>query len=149
MPTENHISFSLTPEEEQQLNASFETMHSILSPKLIALNAEQRRSIPKMSDKSIPFVEKVFKYCDTDPQFALPYMDINAFRKDMDAVKTLKQLYNPLNQLISNMDDTIMLSGSEAYLFALAYYNSVKLATRMSVPDAKVIYDDLRVRYPR
>ncbi|MDF1549516.1 MAG: hypothetical protein P1P88_16945 [Bacteroidales bacterium] len=37
-----------------------------------------------------------------------------------------------------------MLSGSEAYLPALAFYNYIKGATSMNVPGAKDIYEDLK-----
>ncbi len=39
------------------------------------------------------------------------------------------------------------MCGSEAYLGALAFYNSVKQAKRMNVPDADAVYTDLSVRF--
>ena len=42
-----------------------------------------------------------------------------------------------------------MLSGSEAYGEALAYYQSVKQAAKRNIPDAKVIYQDLRKRFEK
>jgi hypothetical protein len=42
----------------------------------------------------------------------------------------------------------MMLAGSEAYIAALAYYNSVKQAAKMNVPGARAIYDDLSKRFP-
>jgi hypothetical protein len=41
------------------------------------------------------------------------------------------------------------MSGSEAYTAALAYYNSVKQAAKMNVPNAKSIYKDLKQRFEK
>jgi len=51
--------------------------------------------------------------------------------------------------LCDNLPDTEMLSGSEAYVAALTYYNSVKQAAKMNVPSAKAIYEDLRKRFEK
>jgi hypothetical protein len=42
-----------------------------------------------------------------------------------------------------------MVAGSEAYLGALSYYNSVKYATKLNVADAKIIYEDLKQRFQK
>lgn len=44
-------------------------------------------------------------------------------------------------------NDTIMMAGSEAYIAALMYYNSIKRVAAENVPGAKAIYDDLKVRF--
>jgi hypothetical protein len=41
------------------------------------------------------------------------------------------------------------LAGSEAYVTALAYYNSVKLGAKLDVPNAKAVYSDLKIRFDR
>jgi hypothetical protein len=47
------------------------------------------------------------------------------------------------------MKDTIMLTGHEAYVQALYYYGSVKLAARAGDAEAKTIAEDLSKRFPR
>ncbi len=44
---------------------------------------------------------------------------------------------------------TVMETGGESYVNALSYYNSVKQATKMNVPGAKSIYEDLRKRFEK
>ena len=58
-------------------------------------------------------------------------------------------MYRDLKQLESNLNDTLMVAGPEAYIGALSYYNSVKYGARLNVADAKVIYEDLRKRFER
>jgi len=62
-------------------------------------------------------------------------------------VKDLSAILNPLLGVTSNLEDSKMVSGGEAYVSALAYCNCVKLAAKMDIPDAKPIYDDLKQRF--
>jgi hypothetical protein len=57
-------------------------------------------------------------------------------------------LHLATNQLHENVDDTTMVAGSEAYQFALIFYNSVKMAARQDIPGAKAIYGELKKRFP-
>lgn len=50
--------------------------------------------------------------------------------------------------LASDLDDTLMLCGSEAYAGARYYYNSVSYAARQGNISAKPITEDLAMRYP-
>jgi hypothetical protein len=51
--------------------------------------------------------------------------------------------------MCDNLRDTQMLAGSDAYTAALAYYNSVKQAAKMNVPNAKTIQEELGKRFER
>lgn len=51
--------------------------------------------------------------------------------------------------LNDGLDDTVMEAGGESYIIALSYYNSVKQATKMNVPGAKSIYEDLKKRFEK
>ncbi len=60
-------------------------------------------------------------------------------QNDWNAVQHLIPLLRTMGQIQSNMNDTVMLAGSESYVSALSYYNSVKLAAKMNVTGAKVM----------
>ena len=146
---ENKVNF-IIPEEvilesTQKLNDAAE----LLRPYLIALTPEERRTIPKMSDKTVPFVEKNLEYCETAPQFAPPYMDVEALYGDMKVTKQLIPLFRIVKALHDGLDDTTMEAGGEAFVNALSYYNSVKQAAKTNVPGAKSIYDDLKKRFEK
>lgn len=70
-------------------------------------------------------------------------MSAAEFNKDLTAHKTLRTLLRPFAQLSSNIEDTATLCGAEARDQGSAFYNSVKQAMKMGVPNAKAIYDDL------
>ena len=149
MPEDNRIAIQIPEADVTEINAAIETLKTKLQPYLIALTPEDRKMLPKMSDKTIPFVDKALDYAQNSPQFAPQYMNVPEMKIDLDALNTLTEFYRPLEQIISGFDDTMMLSGSEAYIAALSYYNSVKMAAKMNVPAAKPIYDDLKERVNR
>jgi len=45
----------------------------------------ERRALPKMNDGTQPFVQKCLEYCESDPQFVPPFLNMEGFTDDMDA----------------------------------------------------------------
>ena len=147
MSTENVISIEIPEADIQAVKDALNTIQTTLAPYVMALTPEQRKTIPKMSDGTEPFVGKVMDYATSNPQFAPPYMDVPEMKKDFDAVSALLPFLRTADQLVSNLNDTTMMAGSEAYVAALSYYNSVKMASKTNIPGAKAIYDDLSKRF--
>ena len=121
----------------------------VLKPYLIALRPMERRDMSKMSDKTLPFVEKTIAYCESAPQFAPAFMNVEQLNVDFEVYNQLIPLLRLSRQLTSGLDDTSMKIGSGCFNNALTYYNLAKLGSRMDVPGAKTIYDDLRKRFYR
>ncbi|MCE4564254.1 hypothetical protein INQ51_08010 [Maribellus sp. CM-23] len=144
---ENKIDFKLPETVVSEALTAVNTALTVLKPYLIALSPAERRSLPKMNDGTQPFVQKCLEYCESDPQFVPPYLSAEGFTDDMDAWSQLMSIFRPVQQLCSNLDDTTMEAGSESYMAALSYYNSVKQAAKMDIPGAKPIYDDLKKRF--
>ncbi|WP_231955520.1 hypothetical protein [Aquiflexum balticum] len=124
-------------------------MQGILAPYVIALTPEQRKTIPKMSDGTEPFVEKVMDYAVNNVEFLPPFVSQEEMQKDWSAVMGLMPLLRMVDQIKDTLSDTAMMAGSEAYLGALSYYNSVKQGAKVNAPDAKAIYEDLKKRFER
>lgn len=144
---ENKISIEIPETDLQAVKAALVQVQTILAPYVVALTPDQRRTIPKMSDGTEPFVAKVVEYAVEDPQFLPPFVQMAEFEKDWKAISGLLPLLRMATQLKDTLSDTAMLAGSEAYVSALSYYNSVKQAAKVNVPDAKAIYEDLRKRF--
>ncbi|SHN35115.1 hypothetical protein SAMN04488057_1253 [Cyclobacterium lianum] len=149
MSTNNSISIQIPEAELTSIREALNTLKTTLGPYLIALTPAQRQTVPKMSDGTIPFVEKAMEYAQADGQFLPPYVQLQEMEKDWMTVKNLMPVLRDLQQLESNLNDSVMMAGSEAYVGALSYYNSVKYGARINVADAKVIYEDLRQRFSR
>lgn len=144
---DNVISVQIPAKDLAAAKQKLEELKALLDPHLISLTPHERQMLPKMRDKTLPFVEKAMNYAQSSPNFTPPYLDVEELKIDVQAVEDLTQVYRDVEQLCLNLDDTIMLSGSEAYTAALTYYHSVKQAAKVNVPDAKAIFDDLRKRF--
>jgi hypothetical protein len=149
MGTQHQISIIIPADVLQQSSEHLQSAAKLLQPYLYALTGADRQGLAKMGDKTIPFVAKNLDYSKSNPQFTPAYLDVAELEKDLNVATGLTPLLRICAQLTSNLDDTIMLSGSEAYVSSLAYYNTVKQAARMNVPDAKPIFEDLQQRFPR
>jgi hypothetical protein len=148
MSNANRVSADIPAAVITDVTTKLNEVRALLQPYLQALTPEERRTLPKMSDKSIAFVNKAETYSVSNPEFAPAFMQVAEFSKDMHLVTELKPILDICEQLVSNIDDTSMLAGSEAYVEALMYYNSVKLAAKTGQASARPIYDDLSMRFP-
>lgn len=146
---ENKVSITIPPADLQAIKDAVAVLVAKLGPLLIALTEDQRKSLAKMGEASRPFVEKVLEYVSSNPEFLAPYSDVPEMKKDWTAISELLPVLNALMQLTSNLDDTLMKAGAEVLTPSNAYYKSVQMAMKMSIPNAKPIYEDLRVRYER
>jgi hypothetical protein len=119
-----------------------------LAPYVSSLSEEERKSIAKMSDKTVAFVGKVKDFMTTNPQFAPNFMDETVLMNAYGNYNSVNPLLQLTLQLSGNLSDTAMINGSAAYLSALQYYNFVKQADKNNVPGAKEVYDSLAQRFP-
>lgn len=148
MSTANRVSAEIPAAVVTEAMQKLMEVTQLLKPYLQALTVEERRVLAKMSDKTIAFVTKTEGYSVTNPEFAPSFMEVPEFGKDIHLVQEIKPLLDVCEQLASNLDDTSMLGGSEAYMAALLYYGSVKMAAKTGQTGAKPIYDDLSMRFP-
>ena len=148
MAQQNLVSFQMNDKDLESVRAAIATLKTVLLPQLKTLTPEDRHELPKMGDKTVAFVQKTQEYCKSNPELCPQFMDADAFGVDVKAVETIRTIYNPLLQIVEALDDTMMLSGSEAYAGALMFYNSVKAAQKMNISSAGTIYDDLSSRFP-
>lgn len=123
-------------------------MSQILAPHLISLTPDERVQLPKMGDKSIPFVTKGLEYLKVSGTPVPPYVNPVELEVDINAFETLRQIRQVAQPIVDMLDDTMLLCGSEAYVSVLAFYNYLKGAAKMNVPGAKSILEDLSTRFP-
>ena len=149
MSKENIVSIQVPEKDLQTAIRKIQEVKALMKPHLIALQPNERMTLPKMGDKSLSFVTKATEYAQSRKDFSPPYLNAEELAIDLKAVEDLTRVYRETEQLCKSLDDTIMLSGSEAYAEALAYYQAVKQAAKRNIPDAKAVYQDLRKRFGR
>jgi GrpB-like predicted nucleotidyltransferase (UPF0157 family) len=145
---DKHI-VSIPPEVLSQAQANIDAAIAILAPYLLSLTPEERQGLPKMGNKTLSFVEKAQDYAHRYPELCPSYLNLVAFDVDMADATGLRTLHISAKQLSDNIDDTMMVAGSEAYQESLMFYNAVKFAAAQNIPGAKEVYNDLKARFPR
>lgn len=147
MAQENRISAELT---EKDLKIIFDNIDNIeaLMPWLTNLTPKERITLPKAADKTVSFLDKSLDYCQRNPQFVPPFLNVKEFNKDVTLAEKLLSGARPIRMLADKMEDTAMRASSEAYQAALLFYQAVKAAAKMGVPGAQTIYEDLKARFP-
>ena len=148
MALENLISIAIPPDTKQQAIDGIKSVDQLLTSFLHPLSDTQRANIAKVSDGTEPYMSKINSYVTTNPEFAPSFMDVSEFKKDYLAYADCLDIIKPLKQLLSKLEDTKTLCGSEGYTQSLLYYHSAKQAAKNGVANSKVIYDDLKKRFP-
>lgn len=146
MPYQN-ISAVLSAADQASILAKLNEIRALL-PFLINLTPEERSTLPKMGDNTEPFVNKALTYAENNATLVPPYVNVPELRKDFTLAGQIGLIRQQAIQLAEALDDTELALGSESYVTALAFYNSVKQAAKMNVPGADAIYEDLRQRFP-
>lgn len=147
MSLENKISQSVSAESLKKVTDAIQVINTEL-PFLLNLNADERKSLLKMGDKTVAFVQKALEYAKQNPQTVPVFLDMVEFEKDVQLVSSLSKVLYPVEQLAEKLDDTCKIAGSEAYAAALVYYNAAKAAAKAGVPGLKSVMDDLSSRFP-
>ncbi len=114
---------------------------------LVNLTAEERRTLPKISDGTLAFHEKCTAYRAANPGLTPSFTDVAELSKDLKLVASLLPVMRQLPPLLEGVEDTITQAYSDLYLADLAFYANVKVAAQRGVPGADNIYSDLKVRF--
>ena len=146
---EKNFSVELTAVELQAIKDAIAVIVATLANKLTALTPEERKGRVKMGEASKPFVEKVVEYSISNPEFLPAFVKQEVLEKQWKSTQDLTPVFNSLNQILSNLGDSLLLMGSELMENSNAYYRQAKLGVEMDVPNAKPVCGDLKVRYER
>lgn len=149
MSTNNQISVAIPKTVIDSVAQKLQQCRTELAPYLQGLTADERQVIFKMGNKTVATVQKTKSYVETNPEFVPAYMDKAEFLKDEAIVSQLSPIANLAAQLTADVEDTVMLAGSEALQSALLYYGQVREAQAKGVPTARAIYEDLVARFSR
>lgn len=97
-------------------------------PFLIDLSGYERRSQLKLGNKSRAFVAKAVEVADQNIELLPSFFDLDEFKKDVKLFADLNSIRIAFLQLAELIDDTIVVSGSDAYKTALEVYGHAKAA---------------------
>ena len=118
---ENRVSAVLSEADRRAVLDAIETIRTKLSF-LIDLSPEQRRSLPKMGDKSRAFVAKALAIAQQNSDFLPRSFSVEEFERDVTLAEALLPIMVSLTRLQEQITDTYTEVGSEAYLASLIVY---------------------------
>jgi hypothetical protein len=122
---------------------------SALLPFLISLTPGQRKSLHKMGNQTVAYVQSAYSHAVQHPALVPTYINMAEFKKDVDLVVAVSSILSKAYDLINGLEDTGMLAGSEAINYAGAFYDAVKIAAKKNVAGAKAIAADLKTNFVR
>ncbi|MBC8085547.1 MAG: hypothetical protein H7Z21_20300 [Hymenobacter sp.] len=146
MPTDN-LEIDITDADLQKMTAALDALEAALAPLLITLTGKEIGRLPKASDASLPFIQQALDLAEQQPKFAPGYVDIAGLRLDLKAWQQLQSIARRLQPLATNLASTTIKLGSESYVTALAFYNSVQQAAKQGVPGAQDALAVLKTRF--
>jgi hypothetical protein len=91
---DNRVSANLGEAERQHVLAAIETIRQNL-PSLIDLTPEERRSLPRMGDRSRGFVAQALKVATLNPGILPLSFDVGEIRNDVGLYSTLSSVSSP------------------------------------------------------
>jgi hypothetical protein len=139
----NYISASLSEENQKKALDLIAQLKTILGFG-VKLSPDQRRTLPKVDDVRLPFVEKGIEFGKQEPKIVPPYTNLDEFGKDLKLYRDLSSIERELSSLAEMVTDTRMAAGSDAYQAALSIYRSAKGASKMGLPGTQSIVDQMK-----
>jgi hypothetical protein len=140
MPYQN-IEATLSDADLKEIKAAISTIEAKM-PFLVNLRAEERRSLFKMGDKRLAFVQNSLKAAENNRGILPNSFDYDGFVKDCELASQLTEVLMSLRQITEQTDDTLMAVGSEAVSSSLTVYEYVKTAAKKTA-GLKTVADQL------
>ena len=143
---DNRISADISKTDQQAVLDAIETIQHKLSF-LIDLTPEQRRTLPKMGDKSRAFVNQALAVAQNNSNFLPRSFSVEEMARDVALIASLQPIMTAATRLQEQLDDTFMEVGSEAYTAALVVYQYARQSGEGESLDQ--LLDDMGQRFAR
>ncbi len=116
-------------------------------PFLIDLTTADRRSLPKLGDKSRAFIDHGLVLANQNSGILPRNFDLDQYNQEVTLVRQLEPIVLAMRQFMKRLEDTFMAVGSDAYSQTLVVYQSAKLADKSGLLDEHL--DSLAQRFAR
>lgn len=143
----NQFNQDIAAAKLQRVQEALDVLKTELGPLLISLTPDERKSMLRMGDKTVAFVQKTADYAAANPGFVPQFVDLKELKQDAAGLAALAPILRQLEQLRLDTDSTLMVAGSEAYANALTIYNYIKFQAQNHQQGAQAAFDDLKTRF--
>ena len=121
----NRISASITPDVRAAILQTITSLQTQL-PFLLDITPEERQALPKLGDKSKAFVAKALELATQNSGFLPKDFDVEEMRKDVQLYDDLSAIRQAMAKVFELIEDSWIVTGSEAYIAALTIYTYAK-----------------------
>lgn len=148
MALENLISVTFTEAELKQMDDAFTVIEGILKGKVINLSPKQRQQHGRVKYEMEVWVGKAVGYADKNPTLLPSYIDKSELTADFTTHGQLNPRIDRLETILQGMLDTNLLLGTDLYNNLIAFYRTLREASKSNAPGASSIYKDLKQQFP-
>ncbi len=127
--SQNLISLNITEEQQAAALAGLAQIEAAL-PGLLSLDADERKRLTYMGDKSEVFTRQTLRVLEQNPQIVPPSLNLTEAQADLQALDRLRPVLERLQRLHARIEDTANALGSDAMATALEGYGQIKLSGR-------------------
>ena len=122
-------SFAVSPDQFVAVDNALGAIETAL-PGLLALSAEQRKSLRWMGEKSETFCRQALNIVGQNPQIVPPNVPVAQAIANMKALDGLRPRLVRLTRLVERMSDTDSALGNDIMKVSLSTYRLLKLTGR-------------------
>ena len=123
--SQNLVSATLSAEDRAAVLAALDTLFAKL-PFLRGLTAEERRSLPRMGDKSVAFVNQCLRAAQQNADLLPARSPVAALEDDLALLADLQMISEREAQLHELLGDTTTALRSDVFVAALDIYGILK-----------------------
>jgi type II secretory pathway component PulJ len=127
--SQNMISLTFSAQQLAEVDQALTQLENALSG-LISLDADERRSLNRMGNKSEVFCRRTVAVLEQNPQMVPAALDLAAARADLETLDRLRPRLDRLQRLAERGTDTEIALGSDVMELALEGYALLKVSGR-------------------
>ena len=147
-PVSNQINAPIPPADLAKALDLLKQARAILAPHLHPLTPKERKTLYKLGDKSLGFMQKLLTYATDTAAFVPAFISLDDVKQDVAVAAALAPLEQFTTQLALDLNSTKMLAGSEGMEGSSPIYKNIKFLAEQNQPAAQGAYDDLSQHYP-
>lgn len=125
--SQNLVSLTVSEEQQAAALAGLAQIEAAL-PGLLSLDADERRRLTYMGDKSEVFTRQTLRVLEQNPQIVPPSLGLAEAQADLLALDRLRPVLERVQRLVAQLEDTSNALGSDAMATALEGYGQIKLS---------------------
>ncbi|MDQ6623262.1 MAG: hypothetical protein M3Y86_07230 [Verrucomicrobiota bacterium] len=131
MPQQNLVAGTLTDANKQAVLTAIDTIRQKL-PFLVNLSDDERRSLPKMGDKSTAFVQKAYDFAQQNTDKLGADFGMDDYTEDRELETQMREIETALGQVSEEVSDTMLALRSDLMVRSNLVYAFMKVLGKAS-----------------